>query len=89
MAVKKFKVATKIKTPKKDKKNLAVTKKITAIPERQTRLEILQALAYQTKLSKKTVASVFAELLKLIEGHLKKNGSGSFTIPGIGLKIRI
>jgi nucleoid DNA-binding protein len=62
-------------------------KKIEAIPLRQTKQGILQTLALKSQLPKKSVSLVFEELFNLIEGHLKKKGSGTFTIPGTGIKL--
>lgn len=55
--------------------------------EKQTRIEILQALAQKTTLTKTQVETVFDELNKLMVGHLRKKGSGEFTIPKTGVKI--
>jgi nucleoid DNA-binding protein len=44
-------------------------------------------LADSTNLSRKDVSAVIAELSGVIEGHLKKNGAGIFTLPGM-LKIK-
>jgi nucleoid DNA-binding protein len=88
MAIKKAKTTSKTAAAKKAKVKTAMpTKKIVAIPDRQTKIEILQTLADKTHLTKKNIALVFDELLNLIEGHLKKKGSGTFTIPGTGIKI--
>ncbi len=64
------------------------TKKLTAISKKQTKHEILNAIAEDTGLAKKDVAAVFASLSDLITRHIKKRGSGEFTIPDTGIKIR-
>jgi len=59
-----------------------------AIPSKQTKTQIIAALAESTGLSKKDVGGVLAALGGMIEGHMKKRGSGEFTIPDTGVKIR-
>ncbi|MDJ0739807.1 MAG: HU family DNA-binding protein [Gammaproteobacteria bacterium] len=83
MAVKK-KVARK----KVAKKAAAAAPAVKAITQKQTKTQIIAALAENTGLSKKDVAGVMAALGGMIEGHMKKRGSGEFTIPDTGVKIR-
>lgn len=59
-----------------------------AIRDKQTRIQILQTLSANTGLSKTQVESVFSNLSDLIEGHMKPRGSGEFTIPMTGVKLR-
>ncbi|PIP78987.1 MAG: DNA-binding protein [Gammaproteobacteria bacterium CG22_combo_CG10-13_8_21_14_all_40_8] len=61
-------------------------KKLTAIPERYTKSQILAEISQNTELSRKQVSSVLDELESLITRHLKKRGVGEFTLPGL-LKI--
>lgn len=56
--------------------------------EKQTRIEILQTIASITDLSKTQVEAVFATVTELLQNHMKKKGSGEFTIPMTGIKIR-
>ncbi len=63
-------------------------KKLTAIAKTQTKSQILSAIAEDTELTKKQVAEVFSSLSDLITRHIKKRGSGEFTIPDTGVKIR-
>ncbi len=58
------------------------------IATKQTKTQIITAVAEQTGLSKKDVGAVFSSLSGLIEAHMKKRGSGEFTIPDSGVKIR-
>src|SRR5688572_7899252 len=91
MSVKRAKTRTSKKPGEKVKVNVRVKKvapKLTVYKDKQTRSEILQALATQTMLSKTQVESVFDALNGLIEGHMKKRGSGELTIPKTGIKIR-
>jgi nucleoid DNA-binding protein len=82
------------------KKRAAVKKKVTvkkkraapvrqkAITTRQTKSQILQAIAEDTELTRKQVAEVFDSLASLIKGHMQRRGSGEFSIPETGVKIR-
>lgn len=56
--------------------------------EKQTRIEILRSLSEITGLSKVQIENVFDSLTQLIVSHLRKRGSGEFTIPMTGIKIR-
>lgn len=56
--------------------------------DKQTRNEIFQIISENTNLNKTQIEGVFDELNKLIEGHLKKRGSGEFVIPKAGIKLR-
>lgn len=69
-------------------KTAPAAKKLPAIGKKQTKLQIINAIAEETGLTKKDVAGVFASLGDLIERHMKKRGSGEFAIPDTGVKIR-
>ena len=66
----------------------APVKKIKAVGTKQTKTQIIARIAESTGLSKKQVASVFSELGDLITAHMKRRGSGEFTIPDTGVKVR-
>lgn len=96
-SVKKVPVAKKKTVTKKNaparkkaaaKKQSAAPEKLRSIANRQTKTQILQEIAEQTDLSRKQVADVFAELGKLIQRHMQRRGSGDFSIPETGVKIR-
>ena len=94
MAVKK-KVTTTKKSPVKtnaSKKKVAAKKvstgKVSAITTKQTKTQILTAIAEETELTRQQVAAVFSAMDGLISRHMMKRGSGEFTIPDIGLKVR-
>lgn len=88
MAVKK-KAATKKKVAaKKAVTKKAVAKKLPAISSKQTKTQIISAIAEETGLPKKDVSAVFGSLRDLVERHMKKRGSGDFTIPEVGVKLR-
>ena len=55
---------------------------------KQTKTQIITAIAESTGLSKKDVAAVFGNLGDMITSHMKRRGSGEFTIPDTGVKIR-
>jgi nucleoid DNA-binding protein len=83
-------MAVKKKASKKKaaKKAAAPVKKIKAITQKMTKTQIIAHIAESTGLSKKQVAEVFSELGDLITAHMKRRGSGEFTIPDTGVKIR-
>ena len=83
-------MAVKKKAAKKTaaKKTAAAAPAVKAIPTKQTKTQIIAALAETTGLSKKDIGGVLAALGGMIEGHMKKRGSGEFTIPDTGVKIR-
>ena len=54
-----------------------------AIQEPMTKGQILTELAGSTGLSRKDVGAVFDGLEGVIGRHLKKNGAGKFTLPGL------
>mgnify|MGYP001821343345 FL=1 len=83
MAVKK-KVAKKVAA----KKSTVAAPAVKAITTKQTKTQIIAALAESTGLSKKDIGNVFGGLGDMIEAHMKKRGSGEFTIPDTGVKIR-
>lgn len=60
----------------------------TVIREKQSRIQILQSIAENTGLKRIDVDAVFTEMKKIIEGHMKKQGSGEVMVPKLGLKIR-
>lgn len=59
-----------------------------AIATRQTKNEIIGAIAEETGLSRREVTAVFSSLGDLVERHMKRRGSGEFTIPDTGVRIR-
>jgi nucleoid DNA-binding protein len=82
------------KTAKKAaKKKVAARKTVAkpamkAIPTKQTKTQIISAIAEETELSKKEVTAVFESLNSLITRHMQRRGSGEFTIPDTGIKVR-
>lgn len=62
--------------------------KSTAISKKMTKTEIIKEIAADTDLPEAKVKQVFASLGDLITRHIKRRGSGEFTIPNTGVKIR-
>ena len=83
MAVKKKAAAKKAAA-----KTATAAPAVKAIASKQTKTQIITALSESTELSKKDVGSVLSSLGAMVEGHMKKRGSGEFTIPDTGVKIR-
>ncbi len=81
------KAATKKKVAAK-KTVAAAPKKLTSITTKQTKTQIIQAIAEDTELSRKQVSAVFDSLAELIQRNMQKRGSGEFSIPQAGIKIR-
>ncbi len=81
MATKKKK-ATKKAAPKK---TIAAAK---TIKEPMTKSALYATISETTQLKKKDVVAVFDELTNIINGHVKKNGAGIFTMPGL-CKIKV
>ncbi|MES9828841.1 MAG: HU family DNA-binding protein [Candidatus Thiodiazotropha sp.] len=82
------------KTAKKAAKKKVAAKKTVAAPRlksittKQTKTQIIGAIAEDTGLSKKDVSAVFGSLDSLITRHMQRRGSGEITIPDTGIKVR-
>jgi len=85
-----FNMAVKKKVARKTvaKKTAVAAPAVKAIGTKMTKTQIIAAIADSTELTKKDVAGVFAALGTLVEAHMKRRGSGEFTIPDTGVKIR-
>lgn len=72
-------------TKKKAKKKATVKKAapVKSIKEPMTKTQLYTTIAEKTELKKKDVAAVFEELSTIINGHIKKNAAGTFTLPGL------
>ena len=81
-------MAVKKKAAAKPAAGKSAAPAVKAIPSKQTKTQIIAALSENTGLAKKDVGNVLAALGAMIEGHMKKRGSGEFTIPDAGVKIR-
>lgn len=80
--------ANKVTVNLKVKKTNKLTNKNAVYKDKHTRSQALQLIADNTKLTKKQVEDVFDQLSKLIEGHVKRRGSGEFIVPKVGIKIK-
>ena len=80
-------MAAKKKAAKKKAAAPAV-KRIKAIKDPYTKSQLISELAEQTELTKKQVSEVLSGLTEIIEGHIKRNGAGVFTLPGL-LKMKV
>ncbi len=58
------------------------------VATKQTKSQILSTLAEDTGMSKKEVTAVLDALAGLAHAHLKKGGSGEFSVPSLGIKLR-
>ncbi|MCP3665283.1 MAG: DNA-binding protein [Gammaproteobacteria bacterium] len=91
-SVAKKKVATKKRVTAKKKKTAAkpaaAPVRLKSITSKQTKTQIIQAIAEDTGLSRKQVVEVFGSLSSLIQRHMQRRGSGEFAIPDTGVKIR-
>ncbi|MEN8178472.1 MAG: HU family DNA-binding protein [Pseudomonadota bacterium] len=87
-------MAVKKKTAKKSAKKKVATKKVSVAPRlksistKQTKTQIITAIAEDTGLPRKDVAAVFLSMSSLITRHIQNRGSGEFSIPDSGVKIR-
>ena len=59
-----------------------------AIKDKQTKSQIVAALADETGLTKKEVQAVLSATKSLASRHLVGRGSGEFTVPELGVKLR-
>ncbi len=78
----------KVVSKKKVAAKKPAAKKLKAISVKQTKAQITSAIAEETQLSRKQVAAVFESLGALVTRHMQRRGSGEFTIPETGVKIR-
>ena len=82
------KKAKKKAAKKKTAKKAAPAKKVKAIKEPMTKSALYTELAERTDLKKKDIVAVFTELSDIINGHVRKNGAGVFTMPGL-MKVKV
>lgn len=80
-------MAAKKKAKKKTAKKTP-TKTVKAIKEKYTKTMLYTSIAEATDLKKKDIANVFDALADVIHGHVRRNGAGVFTLPGL-LKIKV
>lgn len=61
---------------------------LKAIGKKQTKTEIIKAIAERAEMSNKEVKVVFEALREVIECHMIKRGSGEISLPELGIKVR-
>jgi nucleoid DNA-binding protein len=84
-------MAAKKKAKKKVAKKKAAVKNapaVKAIKEPYTKTMLFNEIAERTELKKKDVVAVFDELSNIINGHIRRNAAGVFTVPGL-MKIKV
>ena len=65
-----------------------MAKKPSAIGTKQTKAQIISALAEATGLTKKEVGTVLDSMATQAQRHLRNGGSGEFTVPALGIQLR-
>ena len=84
-------MAAKKKAKKKVARKKAAVKKapaVKAIKEPFTKTMLFNEIAENTGLKKKDVVAVFDELSNIINGHIRRNAAGIFTVPGL-MKVKV
>lgn len=76
-------MATKKKAKKKAAAKKAPAAAVKTIKEPMTKSALYTTISENTQLKKKDVVAVFDELTSIINGHVKRNGAGIFTLPGL------
>jgi nucleoid DNA-binding protein len=66
----------------------ASTAPMKASTAKQTKTQVITAISEMTGLNKKEVGSVFTAMSNMVSSHMKPRGSGEFTIPEVGVKIK-
>lgn len=61
---------------------------LKAIKSKQSKREILAAITEETGLTRKDVVAVLDSVAKMARRHVMKRGSGEFSIPELGIKVR-
>lgn len=82
-----LKSRTKQKSKQKKSKSRMPCLEPKAIASKQTKNQILRAIADETGLSAKQVKAVFNTASYLARCHLIRKGSGEFTIPEMAIKV--
>ncbi|MCW8825305.1 MAG: HU family DNA-binding protein [Gammaproteobacteria bacterium] len=89
--VKKKSVAKKAPVKRATAKKKAVAAPAAAMKAtttKQTKSQIIASISEMTGLNKKEVGSVFSAMSELVDSHMKRRGSGEFTVPEVGVKIK-
>jgi len=62
--------------------------KLKAIPEKQTKTQIVRSIAEDSGWTRKDVEAVLESLANHAHRHLMARGSGEFTVPFLSVKLR-
>ena len=81
--VKKAATKKKVAAKKSVAKKAAATTPIKVIKEPMNKTALYAALSETTSVAKKDVGKVFDALADIINGHIRKNATGTFTLPGL------
>ncbi|UCE90483.1 MAG: HU family DNA-binding protein [Pseudomonadota bacterium] len=81
-------MAAKKKAKRKSAKKAAPAPRVKGIKDPYTKTQLYGEIAERTGLTKKEVGAVFAELGGIVNGHIKRNAAGVFTLPGM-LKVKV
>jgi nucleoid DNA-binding protein len=82
-AAKGRKPVAKISTKKAAPMRVIRTAPITSVSKPFTKGQLFTMLAGRTGLQRKEVSAMFDELKSIIAAHVKKQGPGQFTLPGL------
>lgn len=86
MAVKK-KVAKSSASNRNNQAKPLSSLQLKAIPEKQTKVQILQSIAEHSGLTMKQVKNVFIAAGHIAKCHVIRRGSGEFAIPEMAIKV--
>ena len=75
-------------TDQNKKATPASAKAITPIKEKQTKNQLLQAIADKAQMDPAVVQTVLQALEEVLQGHLHRDGSGEVILHDLGIKIR-
>lgn len=62
--------------------------RLRAIRAKQTKTEIMLSITEDTGLPRKEISAVLSSVAKLARRHVMKRGSGEFSVPELGVKVR-
>lgn len=88
MPKKSKKSIAKIKTKKSNANVNKSSSKNIATKDKMTRVDILRAIVERVALTRTQVEAVFNAMADILQGHLKKRGSGECIVPFLGIKVR-
>jgi nucleoid DNA-binding protein len=81
-------MATRTTRKKAAPKGNGASPRMSAIKAKQTKTQIVHSITEETGLPRKDVIAVLNALSTLAKRHVMKRGSGEFSVPDLGVKIR-